>query len=375
MQIGTLQLTKAKTRKIEVFRPGSFVAMGGEHVTFGAADLMAIAGAYDCVNSPVPVVVGHPKTDDPAFGWATTFSYDEASERLTAEIGEIAPEFETAVSDGRYKKISLSLYGPTAPGNPKPGQWYPKHIGFLGAAAPAVSGLKPVQFSSEDGVQTFEFADASALRDVASLFRKMREFFIEQFGSEKADKALPDWTISWIAEAAEREVPEFPNVNPYFAAPVPPAKIKEPSMAEQNEMARREAAVAKREAELAHAENVAFAESVVADNRLLPVLKDNVVAVLDGLSAISNQTVSFAEADGTKADKPLVEAFKSILKANPTVVPFGETNMGDAPEEISFANAGDVAAKASAYVSEQAAKGITITIADAIDHLDKGASK
>ena len=53
-------MTTASTRKIEVFRPGTFVPMSGAPVTMTAEDLKAIAAAYDAEGSPTPVVVGHP---------------------------------------------------------------------------------------------------------------------------------------------------------------------------------------------------------------------------------------------------------------------------------------------------------------------------
>ncbi len=71
-------------------------------------------------------------------------------DRLFAVIGEIAPAFAEAVEAKHYKKVSLSFHRPDAAANPVPGTWYPKHIGFLGGAAPAVTGLKNVQFSGPE---------------------------------------------------------------------------------------------------------------------------------------------------------------------------------------------------------------------------------
>lgn len=325
------------TRTIEVLRTGTFTPMSGAAVTFSAGDLKAIADAYDSSTAPAPAVIGHPKTDDPAYGWAKSFSYDPSSQRLLAEVSEIEPQFAEAVKEGRFKKISLSLFAPNAPNNPAPGKWYPKHIGFLGAAAPAVSGLKPVAFSlSEAGTVTFEFADATALRDVAGMFRSLREWLIEKFGSEVADKALPGWTIGWIDEAADRDPPK-PFTGPAFAAPV----TKETSMSEI-EAARAAAALAERERRLdvreraaCHAENLAFAESLAGEGRLLPALKDKVVGLLDRLSSVAGNPleVSFAEGGITRTADAL-DLVKDILSAQPSIVSFGATDLGAEPAQI-----------------------------------------
>lgn len=322
--------SNAKGRRVEVLRAGTFTPMEGAAVTFTAADLAALAATYDAETAPAPVVVGHPKTDDPAFGWARSFAFDETTGRLSAEIGEIAPEFETAVAEGRYKKISLSLFGPAAPGNPKPGHWYPKHIGFLGAAAPAVPGLKPVQFTAADGAVTFEFADGSAFKDTASLFRRIRDFFIAEFGLERADQVLPDWTISWINDAADRNPPRAVDEPGYFAAPAASPK-KETAMADETALADRERDIEARERALQHTENVAFADRMVKELRIIPANKDNLIAALDGLAGLRSQTVSFAATDGTKADTSLLEAVKGLVSANPPVVSLGAMDLGDEP--------------------------------------------
>ena len=159
---------KNKTKRIEVFRPGSFLAMGGTPFSATAEDLADLAERYDPDQFPVPVVIGHPKTDDPAYGWVTSFSYDNDAERLFADIGELEPQFSEAVEDGRYKRISMSFYRPGATSNPVGDVLYPKHIGFLGATAPAVPGLKPVAFAGDDAdVVAVEFADP-AFKDVAA---------------------------------------------------------------------------------------------------------------------------------------------------------------------------------------------------------------
>lgn len=324
-------MTQTATRKIEVFRPGKFVAMGGEPCEFTADDLKAIAAAYDPEAAPAPGVVGHPKHDDPAFCWARSFTYDETGQRLIAEVGDIEPTFADAVAEKRYAKISLALFAPDAPNNPKPGAWYPKHIGFLGAAAPAVTGLKPVAFADDlPGVVTLEFGDDRAFRDIAVLFQGMREWMIEKFGSEPADKALPRWTIDWIDEAATREPPENSGTSPMFSDPAKdPVMTDKTAQPDQAALAARLAEVERRERELAHGENLAFAEALVSDGKLPPALKERAVAVLDFLGPQAG-SLEFAEGDKTVKAAPAL-AMRELLKGLPKVVTLGKVDVGKAP--------------------------------------------
>lgn len=69
---------------IEVFRPGTFGPMQGGALTFSADDLRAAADAYDPQGAPAPVVIGHPATDAPAFGWVAGLRF--SSRRGNADM-------------------------------------------------------------------------------------------------------------------------------------------------------------------------------------------------------------------------------------------------------------------------------------------------
>lgn len=320
---------KPLTARIEVFRPGTFRPMQGEPITYSAADLRAVADAYDPETAPAPVVVGHPETDAPAFGWVESFEYDAGRGRLFANLHEIEPAFAEMVKAGRYKKVSMAFFGPDQGHNPAPGTWYPKHVGFLGAAAPAVSGLRNAAFAGAAGA-TFTAAFGAASRS-ASIFRRLRDWIIDRDGLEAADKLLPAWEIDWLDEADEPQAhfaaaddlpPELqPKKEPPVANPPDPAFA-----AREADLKKREDDIAAREAKVAHGDHVAFAEKLVTEGRLLPVLKDKVVAILDALPG--HAAVAFAEGD---AKITAGAALKEVLQALPVVVTFGEADLGDPP--------------------------------------------
>lgn len=317
------QSTQSKTRKIEVFRPGTFRAMNGQSYTFSETDVSAMAAKYDPAAAPAPVVVGHPKHDDPAFGWAQGFEVN-ADGTLVAELGDLAPEFVSAVEDGRYRKVSMKFFAPDAPNNPAPGTHYPRHIGFLGGAAPAVSGLAPVQFADADGEELieieFSFAEP-AMEDVASLFRSLREFIIDKFSRDEADQAVPEYLIRWVDDAADAPASEGPG----FTQP----KQEETTMAgDDTKLKEREADLAKRERALHHKDNVSFADGLVNDNKLLPVQRDSVVALLDQLVGAGDTEIAFSD-DGTEKKISATQLCKDILSAQPDVVPMGKSDLGD----------------------------------------------
>ena len=178
---------------IEIFRGGTHTDMRGTTLAFGESEIAGIAAAYDPALSEAPIVIGHPRTDAPAYGWVKSLS--ARGDRLYAEPDQVDAAFAELVESGRYKKVSACFYRPTAPANPKPGAYYLRHVGFLGAQPPAVKGLAPVEFaeSPEDDLLLVEFADhesVSLLSRVLSLFRGVRDYIVERDGTEKADAVI-----------------------------------------------------------------------------------------------------------------------------------------------------------------------------------------
>ena len=326
--------------KTEIFRAGTHTDNNGNRVTISAADLAEAVAAYDPALHEAPVVVGHPKTDDPAYGWVGGLALD--GDTLSADFAQVDDAFADLVKAGRYKKISASFYKPQSPGNPKPGVWYLRHVGFLGAQPPAVKGLSAAQFA--EGDEYVEFSEA-AHGYAARLFRNLREFLIDKFGAEVADQTIPNWQIESIEELAAED-----DIRPAFSDPPlnqPEShENKETNMSPEQQLAQekaaREAAEAKAtaaEAELArlkteqekdlrdaaHAQNSDFAESLVKEGRLKPADKDLVVQALDFAEHPEHYTADFGEGS-TK--KPLADAMRNLFAAMPVLLAQGHLAKG-----------------------------------------------
>jgi len=158
--------------RLEVFKDGTFSPMGGGSVSFSKTDVDAVAANYDPGTFEAPIVVGHPKEDHPAYGWVSGLEVENG--KLLANARQVEPQFAEMVKSGRFKKISVSLFSPKAPNNPTPGSYYLKHVGFLGAAAPSVPGLKAVSLSGAENetitlVAGLNFADIVRLDALARI--------------------------------------------------------------------------------------------------------------------------------------------------------------------------------------------------------------
>jgi len=354
-------------KTIQIFRAGTHTAMSGDKVTISKAQLDACAAAYDPAVHEAPIVVGHPAIDGPAYGWAAKVV--SRGDALEAVPHQVDPAFAEMVAAGRFKKVSASFWTPGAPTNPSPGVYYVRHIGFLGAAAPAVKGLRQAQFSgNEAGTVTVEFGDwADAAQ--AGLFRRLRDWFIAEFGLDKADAVLPSYEIAALeSDAAQVDAAPMPAA---FAAPtqtegsemsdVNKARIDEleAENAILKSQARKVAAEAAEKERLArHGRHVAFADGLAAQGKPIGDQRDALVAVLD-YAGEGEGTIEFGEGDAHQKIAPAA-ALITLICALPKWVEFGEIAKAVADDRAAVvfaapqgysvdAESADLHARATAY--------------------------
>ena len=346
---------------IPVFKPGTHTAVDGRKITFTLENCIDLAESYDPSLSEAPAVIGHPKLTAPAYAWAKSFEVKDGL--VYAKLDQINPEFAEAYNAGSYKKRSLSIYLPESPGNPKPGHYYARHIGFLGAAAPAIKGLPDVSFAESNGEHgAIEFA-MPFNEDFLLMFSNLREYLIEKDGIEKADQLLPKWQLEYLAEQVvqnrkENEMPQ-PNLDASFAEQQAAIEAK------NAELAKREQALLEKEQNNKRTEFAEFADKLIGDGKLLPVHKTTVVEVF---MSLGNEPISFAEGD-TTVNASSADLIKKVLSERPAFMNFSEKSAANDEGKIDTQDPKAIAAAAAAYQKEQAEKGNVISISQAVAHV------
>ncbi len=129
-------------KEFEIFRTGKWTSDKGITKEYTEADLDKIVSNYNS-EDPAPIVIGHPETNAPAFGWID--SIKRVADRLIAVPKQLNEKFLDLVKNGSFKKRSISITP----------EFKLNHVGFLGAAAPAVEGLKEIQFSQEQELDNY----------------------------------------------------------------------------------------------------------------------------------------------------------------------------------------------------------------------------
>lgn len=327
---------------IEIFRAGRHVDMHGRAFDMTRADLADIAARYDPAKHEAPLVIGHPQTNAPAYGWVRGLRV--VGDTLVADTHQVDAAFAEVVNAGRWKKRSASFLLPAAADNPAPGQYYLNHVGFLGAQPPAVKGLRDAQFAAAD--QCVEFASDRrwGFRDVAAVFRRLRDWMIERDGAEAADAVIPSWQIDSLVEAAQPDIEPAANpvTGPAFAASAPASEETTMSESQTADFAAREQALSQRDAALVEreqaliareqearrAEAAEFAAGLVQSGQLLPRQGGTVVELLMVLP--DDAPLSFAADDGTTTTVKPADALRDLLSGLPAQIDYTEKSRSPA---------------------------------------------
>jgi hypothetical protein len=318
--------------------------MSGLVLNFTEADLKATADAYDPALYEAPLVVGHPKLNAPAYGWVKSLAFSGA---LDAEPDQVDPAFAEMVNKGHFKKVSASFFLPNAPENPKPGVYYLRHVGFLGAQPPAVRGLKNASFAGgEEGV--IEFGDWAEVWQ-ARLLRRLRDWLIGKFGSDEADKAIDPYAIEELERLANE--PQKPTTGVSYSEHNQEITMKpDEIVAKEADVKKREDAITTKEASFAAREQriaavedkarrtevTAYVEGLVKEGKLLPREQAPLVEFMAALDEAA--VIEFAEGGETKKE-PRGKWLREFLGRLPKQVDYAEhTKPGEGGDNtVSFA--------------------------------------
>lgn len=280
---------------IEIFRGGRQIDSSGREHDGDELIRQALEGFDPGFHEP-PVVVGHPEDNSPAFGWVEKLKSETRRGVLTllARVKDVVPEFEDLVKKGLYKKRSAAFY--------PDGRL--RHVGFLGAAPPAVKGLADLGFNDEQGAAA-EFEYIEEVPEMAT------------FTQEDLDARLALQKQELDRELSAREA--------RFAEEIKAAAEKAAEDARQKaaaEFAEKERQ-AKREAR--RKEIDAFCEDLIREGRVIPAwIESGLCAFMDGLDA---ETETRFSENGEKATG--LEFFKQFLKGLPVQVEFREVATRD----------------------------------------------
>jgi len=371
-------------KKLDIFKKGKHTTAAGQTIAFSEDDLQASVSAYDPKLHEAPIVIGHPSDGAPAYGWIGSMEYAEGN--IEANPIQVDPEFAEMVVAGRFKKISSSFYHPDSPVNPVPGVYYLRHVGFLGAQAPAIKGLRDASFS-ESAEDYVEFTEGYA---TASIFRNLRDFFIEKFGLDTADSVLPGWLVESVEDRSKTPAAEdtADNFNEEDKTMTPEqiaaleareAQLKKDQLEfqEKQDKAKADAVSfsedqAKQKAATNKVRADADVKALIEGNHITPAHAAGLSDFVQTLDDDVEIEFSEGEGDDKKAVKKSPRAyFVDLLKTSKTGINFAEQSADDGNDLGKQTNE-QVAQLAKAHKNTMASKGVELSFTEAVAAVHKG---
>lgn len=378
---------------IELFRAGHQVDSAGNGRDWTASDIDEIIRNHSD-ETAAPIVIGHPKVDAPAYGWTGELKRD--GNTLLGRFEKVEPTFAEMVQDGRFRRRSVAI------GHDKDKGFYLRHVGWLGAAAPAIKGLSDVQFNDEEAeLHEFSYEDAARLNVVSRLFRGIREFFVERYGVEAADKALPDYEVQHLARdsvreelEAEAESNRSTTSQALYSAPnsnhstgqedTTVAEFTQEQLDEAVAKARQEERDAKdsetktfreRVQELETEQSLRDAqrhvEALVTAGKVLPSQAEGMTEFVASLSP--DASFEFTAGDEQKSTNPRDFFINTFMANQPKVAPLGKQNTESEPLGADDFEA--LRKRAAEFQESEHQAGRNVTFTDAWEHVKKEASQ
>lgn len=297
----------------EIFKAGKHTASNGITREYTVDDCKKIVDNYNTniANHEAPIVIGHPKDNDPAYGWIEKLKL--VGDTILAFPKQVVKEFEEAVQQGLYKKRSISLYPDLTL----------RHVGFLGAVPPAVKGLADLKFNDSAEPQSFEFN--------------------EDNDTEKQKLINQICDLSEVVVSKEKEITSLKSYSEDNA------KLKNDLEFAQKSKADAEADLQKANLKMRKMEFENYLNEKLAYGSLTPAQGEKVTLLLEALDSVQlkedeNKKLVFEFSDGKKANpiglmKEFVDLLpKQIIDPNKKVNKENRADEQDFSEELETAN-------------------------------------
>ena len=381
--------------KIPFLKPGTYSAHNGGEVTFSEADMNKIIEATKnrtYQNDSIPIVIGHPKTDSPAWGWVKKDKIINDKNVLIAlaDNGDLNETFVDWFKKKLYSTVSASIRK----------DYSIKHFGILGGTPPAVTGLPAVALSEDSDLlcevelSEKELAEVITSKwwflNVAKIFRKIREEKIAKDGVEAADNFITNSQIDDIAtppyaytndpvvksnsfSESEEDLNNSNNKNLQDNKMKKTLEELETELAEANgkitTLEQEKSTLQKEKTDAAvdakRKEFLAFCESDDVKNKIKDGEKNGIVETLLALNSL--EAFEFGEGDNKTTVKP-VDIVTALIKRLPDVVELGEKfNNGTASDKSGKQKdeATELAEKIDDMISKEEKAGRKISYAEA----------
>ena len=353
----------------EIFRAGAYKDAKGTELKYTNEDVETIARNFnEGENSSAPIVVGHPKSNSPSYGWGDSLKAKDG--KLYASFKQVANEFAEWVNDGRYKTRSISIY---------PNKML-KHVGFLGGTPPRIKGMPEFVFNEDAEAETYDFSDLSDYKfdTLARIIQRLRDFLIDKYDVQTAENLISIWNIETLKEVESKTPQEISNYceellnkgKELDLITNDPKVTKTEDFSEELNSAKELAEKLQKEndelkATSRKAQFEDFAEKAVKAGNITPAQK---IAAIDFMEVCHEcGTFDFSEGE----DKTALTRFQEFL-GGMKQIEYSEFPDGEETNTIDFSDPQEISEAIIAYKQKAASEGKIVSESSALKALKKG---
>lgn len=376
--------TIAQTKWFPVFKVGTHTSADGVTRTYDEGFLDKVLHMNSGKESSVPLVLGHPQNDSPKYGTLGGLAkvVIDGVPHLMAKGADVVEQFADAVAARMFDQVSICTH--------LDGRL--KHIGFLGAAEPAVEGLPRVEFAADaqpTETVSIQFAapERGVLRDIVGVLSRMRDYLIGRDGVESANQVVSADLVQWLYTDIEKlgEPPAGAEASPAsFTGGEMDLNVKalQDQVAQltgqlaQFSKAAEERDALKVQVEKLTATNTELSGKLTAQQqaaraaefsafvdtlgtRVTPASRETVLGLMTAVADMAPVQFSAERTEG-----PL-DALKALLTSLPEQVALGRV-AGEGAGKGDNTSVADITARALQFQKEQREKGIEISTSQAV---------
>jgi hypothetical protein len=141
----------ALSEPIELFYAGTHTDFRRKVVTIDNPQLESAVSWFNSNNQRLPLVVGHPDSEDDHFGKGSKLGLRDGRV-VVAEVEDLNPTFAKIVNSGELGRVSVKIRLPGHPANKSKGIEF-QHAGFFGKSRVALDKLKEASFSEYNDLE------------------------------------------------------------------------------------------------------------------------------------------------------------------------------------------------------------------------------
>ena len=270
------------SKPIELFYAGTHTDFRRKVVTIGKSELEQSVSWFNANGGRLPLVVGHPDSEDDHFGVATKLGINNGRVVIT-EVDELDRSFRKIVNSGELPRVSAKIRLKGHPSNQSNGIEF-QHAGFFGKSRVALDQLKEASFAQYNELEFyFNFMD-------------------------KKKPIEPEETMDEDDDDMEDEPTKKKGTTMEYSA----FEIEKLAFEEEVATFRRAQKIEP------------LVEKWVREGKISPIAKSGLVAVFSALP--EDLEVSFSDSDGDEATQSAVDFLSEFMAALPVQIVYGEVS-------------------------------------------------